>query len=539
MYYGGSIPSADVVRSVASYVCQDDDALLPNLTVRETLYYAAQLRLPAFLSKEEKHHRAESVLLKLGLRDCADNLIGSDLVKGISGGEKRRVSIAVQILTDPRILLLDEPTSGLDANTASSILDVLRGLAEEGRTVILTIHQSRSDLFPHFGNVLLLARGGYMVYAGPGKEMLPHFARLGYPCPEDMNPADFALDMISVDLQNSTREKRTREKVRSLIMSWGEDPSSLTRSPSHISAPAELGSFKRAMTPFRIAFPLLVKRSSISLKRDSQAILARTSQVVGFGIIIALFFAPLKDDYDAIQSRFGFIQEFLALYFVGMLQNVAIYPAEKSVFYRENDDNAYSVESFLSTYTLLELPFTIVSSLLFSLLATLAAGLPRTASLFFIVSLNCFCIVSCGESIGIMFNTLFASTGFAVNLTSVILSLSLLMAGVLSTNLPGFLQAFNHISPGKWAIGNLAPYSMEGVVLGCKDNQRLPNGRCPVEDGKEALRLYGLDTNPGLQLMALGILTVAYRVVAYLLLKVVRTRWGWGALGRKGRKEAA
>lgn len=168
MYLNGSVPSEAVIRSICAYVCQDDDALLPYLTVRENLYFAACLRLPTHLTKVEKKQRAESILVKMGLRDCADNLVGNELVKGISGGEKRRVSIAIQILTDPRVLLLDEPTSGLDAFTASSIMDVLRGLAQEGRTVILTIHQSRSDLFQHFGHVLLLARGGSPVYAGPG-----------------------------------------------------------------------------------------------------------------------------------------------------------------------------------------------------------------------------------------------------------------------------------------------------------------------------------------------------------------------------------
>lgn len=350
MTYGGSVPSEDVIRSVASYVCQDDDALLATLTVRETLHFAAGLRLPTWMSKDEKRRRTESVLAKLGLRDCANNLVGNDLIKGISGGEKRRVTIAIQVLTDPKVLLLDEPTSGLDAFTASSIIDVLRGLAEEGRTLVLTIHQSRSDLWNHFGSVLLLARGGFPAYAGRGKDMLSHFSALGYECPKTTNPADFALDLITVDLQHAKREARSRAKVSSLISDWDNvRRSQLVKSPSHISAPAELGSLKRAMTPFRVSFPLLVQRSLIGFRRDSGAVLARTSQVLGFGIIITLFFAPLKTDYESVQTRLGYIQEFVgkhsvqvcahqpadnwdkAIYFVGMLQNVAVYPNQKNV----------------------------------------------------------------------------------------------------------------------------------------------------------------------------------------------------------------
>lgn len=105
VFFNGALPSDAVVRSLCSYVTQDDDALLPSLTVRETLRFAAGLRLPKWMSTAEKTRRAEEVILKMGLKDCADNLIGSEFVKGISGGERRRVTIAVQILTEPRILL--------------------------------------------------------------------------------------------------------------------------------------------------------------------------------------------------------------------------------------------------------------------------------------------------------------------------------------------------------------------------------------------------------------------------------------------------
>jgi hypothetical protein len=199
------------------------------------------------------------------------------------------------------------------------------------------------------------------------------------------------------------------------------------------------------------------------------------------------------------------------------------------VFYREHDDVAYSITSFFATYTLLELPFTVCASLVFSLLTTLAAGLPRSASLYAIVATNCFCLVTCGESIGIMFNTLFTHTGFAVSVTSVFLSVSLQLAGILSLHIPPVLQAFNHLSPGKWAVANLAPYSLHGVDFSCRDDQRLPGGNCPIQTGEDALELYGLNGNAGLNLMALGICTVAYRLVAYLLLVGVRTRWWKGA----------
>ncbi|KAK2734924.1 hypothetical protein FQN57_001421 [Myotisia sp. PD_48] len=502
MLYNGAVPSNDVVRSVSSFVTQDDDALMPSLTVRESLRFAAGLRLPPWMSKKEKNQRAEAILLKMGLKDCANNIIGSDLIKGISGGEKRRVTIAIQILTDPKVLLLDEPTSGLDAFTATSIIEVLNGLAAE-------------------------ARGGNLVYAGPGREMLPHFSNLGYECPQTTNPADFVLDIITVDLQAIEKETASRAKVQHLITNWEHRSLEPKRETSVISVPAELGSLRRKMAPFPHMFALVLRRSAINLRRQPQLLLARTMQVVGIAIIITLFFAPLKDDYEAVQSRMGAVQQIAALYFVGMLQNIAIYPNERDVFYREETDQCYSVEAFILQYTTLELPFEILSSLIYGVTAAFAIGMQRTVKMFLIAAFNCFCIVSCGESLGIMFCTLFSHVGFSVNMTSVLLSISTVLSGIMSLNIPDVLQGLNHLSPVKYSVANLAPYSMTGRYFTCADHQRLPDGRCPIDTGEQVLALYNLEKNPEINLMALGVCAIVYRLVAYALLKAMKTHGVW------------
>ncbi|KAH7355578.1 ABC transporter-like protein [Pyrenochaeta sp. MPI-SDFR-AT-0127] len=538
MTFNGAVPSQDVVHSICSFVTQDDDALLASLTVRETLRYAAGLRLPKWMSSEEKAQRAEQILLKMGLKDCADNLVGSDLVKGISGGEKRRVTIAVQILTEPRILLLDEPLSGLDAFTALSIMDVLHGLANEGRTLIVTIHQPRSDLFAHFGNILLLARGGFPVYAGPADDMLGHFAAQGYECPRHVNPADFALDLITVDLQHETREAASRAKVRKLIESWSSDRFLVARTGS-IATPAELGSLAREPTSFAAAYSILIRRATKNLFRQPEILVARIMQVVGLGIVLALYFAPLKNDYFAVQNRLGFIVEVAPLYFVGMLNNIAVYPTERDVFYRDYDDRIYGVEAFFLTYISTTTPFEVISCIIFSILAVLACGLQRNAKTFFIITFNAFCITSCGESLGIAFNTLFTHTGFSVNCMSVFLSVAQVMGGVLSLDVPDFLQAWNHLSPIKWAVGNMAPYTLRDLQFTCEDWQRI-NGQCPITNGEQVLDLYNLNKNPEMNLMALGICAIAYRFCAYLVLKIVKERWIgklWGKVGGGKKKE--
>jgi ABC-type multidrug transport system ATPase subunit len=206
---------------------------------------------------------------------------------------------------------LDEPTSGLDAFTAFSILQVLKCLASEGRTVISTIHQSRSDLFAHFGNILLLTKGGRVAYSGKAEKVLPYFSELGYECPSMSNPADFVLDLVSVDLRDETNEAISREKVKHLTDRFQlEEPLSANTSRT-ISLPAELNSMRRDIASFHVAYPILLKRGVINITRQTSLIYARVGQVVGLGGILALYLAPLKNDYYSIQNRADCIQAIL------------------------------------------------------------------------------------------------------------------------------------------------------------------------------------------------------------------------------------
>ncbi|TGZ83724.1 hypothetical protein EX30DRAFT_89937 [Ascodesmis nigricans] len=545
MLLNNSEATDEVIRSLCSYVTQDDDALLPSLTVRETLRFAAALRLPKHMSKAAKNARAEEVLLKLGLKECADVLIGSEFKKGISGGQKRRVTIAIQILTEPVILLLDEPTSGLDSFTASSILGVLRGLADEGRTIVCTIHQSRSDLFQHFGNVLLLARGGHTVYSGAANKMIHYFSDIGYECPPTTNPADFALDVITIDLQHAKREQASRKKVERLINRFshsealtatvdGKSTNPSTDNGNTITLPAELGAMTRAPASFISAYPILLRRNLLNLRRQPSLLLARVGQILGLGAILTLWFAPLGNDYYSVQNRMGFAQQILPLYFVGMLQNIALYPQERDVFYAEHDDRAYGVTAFFMTYLTLEAPVELITSLIFSCLTSLAANLPRTAKMFFIMTANAFFITSCGESIGIIFNTLTTHSGFSVNAMSTIISIFTIMGGIMSTDMPDVLKAINYISPAKYGAENLVAFSLEGVEFYCTEKQLLEDGTCPVKNAQDAMRLYRMEGVSGWKnMVALVAVAIIYRLIAFVVLKARRSHWRIG-----GRKDA-
>lgn len=181
----------------SGYVVQDD-VVMGTLTVRENLQFSAALRLPTTMTNHEKNERINMVIQELGLDKVADSKVGTQFIRGVSGGERKRTSIAMELITDPSILFLDEPTTGLDSSTANAVLLLLKRMSKQGRTIIFSIHQPRYSIFKLFDSLTLLASGRLMFH-GPAREALGYFASIGYNCEPYNNPADFFLDVINGD----------------------------------------------------------------------------------------------------------------------------------------------------------------------------------------------------------------------------------------------------------------------------------------------------------------------------------------------------
>ncbi|XP_072174668.1 uncharacterized protein [Diadema setosum] len=204
------------LRRQISFVLQED-LFLDQLTLRETLMFTAQLRLPDSMSYQEKLQKVENIVDVLDLRRCLDTKIGNSLNRGLSGGEKKRANIGCELLTDPSILLLDEPTSGLDSRTASDLLDTLKRYAiSSNKTVVTSIHQPSSHVFHLFDRLLLLSEG-QTVYFGEAFQVLDYFAQMGLRCPQHYNPADFIIDKVK-----GTDEERAIIHQIARQQSWNE-----------------------------------------------------------------------------------------------------------------------------------------------------------------------------------------------------------------------------------------------------------------------------------------------------------------------------
>jgi ABC-type multidrug transport system ATPase subunit len=174
--------------------------------VWETLTYAAALRLPRTMSKEAREARVTAVITALGLNKCVGTIIGGFFRRGISGGERKRVSIGHELLINPSLLLLDEPTSGLDSTTALHLLVTLKQLANGGRAVATTIHQPSSRLYQQLDRLMLLAEG-HAVYYGTSAAVVPWFATLGFAMPYGVNVADFLLDLAQGEVEGGASQR--------------------------------------------------------------------------------------------------------------------------------------------------------------------------------------------------------------------------------------------------------------------------------------------------------------------------------------------
>lgn len=391
---------------MTAYV-QQNDFLMPYLTVRECLQYTAELRLGK--SQKEKYRIVQDVILELGLKDCADTIIGDDWRKGISGGEKRRVSVAVQLLVNPSLIFLDEPTTGnlkllntgLDSFTANNLIKTLVDLAKRGRTVFISIHQPRSDIYQLFDSIVLLSKGR-IIYSGPGGEqMIDYFDKLGHQVPLNANPADFFIDVVSVDTRDQVREKETNLTVDRLIQEWEkyEKTKNVEESSSlGVVVPSDakhgkvepvddnqehqfISSKKGVSVNYFQQTWVLFRRALTNLKRDNLAVWGNLFEVLLFGSLLGAIFYKLDEDLPGVLSRRS------ALYIVASMQTYLmlifiIYKLsnDMKVYDRERADNMYGAIPYMIAQFFSTLPFNILFPLIYSSIMVTYFSLTKSIS---------------------------------------------------------------------------------------------------------------------------------------------------------------
>ncbi|GAB2276678.1 ATP-binding cassette sub- G member 1 [Dionaea muscipula] len=405
----GEALESRLLKVISAYVMQDD-LLYPMLTVEETLMFAAEFRLPRSLSKSKKKARVQQLIDQLGLRNAARTVIGDEGHRGVSGGERRRVSIGIDIIHDPIVLFLDEPTSGLDSTSAFMVIKVLQRIAQSGSIVIMSVHQPSYRILGLLDRLIFLSRGN-TVYSGPPSSLYPFFSEFGCRIPDNENPTEFALDLIR-ELQESpggtkalvefNRQWQSSNKAEvhhddfqgrlslkeaiSATISRGKLVPGGTAAGS-ASTPSLIATYAN---PFWVELMTLSKRSIKNSCRMPELFGTRLATVVITGVILATIFWRLDESPKGVQERLGFFAFAMSTTYYTTADALPVFIQERYIFMRETAYNAYRRSSYVVSHAITCFPALVVLALAFSAITFWAVGLDGSFFFYFGIMLASF-----------------------------------------------------------------------------------------------------------------------------------------------------
>uniref|UniRef100_A0A8C9QMV3 Broad substrate specificity ATP-binding cassette transporter ABCG2 n=1 Tax=Spermophilus dauricus TaxID=99837 RepID=A0A8C9QMV3_SPEDA len=481
----------------SGYVAQDGVGM-GTLTVRENLQFAAALRLPTTMTNHEKNERINKLIQDLGLSKVADVKVGTQF---ISGGERKRISIAMELIMDPPILFLDEPTTGLDSSTASTVLLLLKRISEQGRTIIFSIHQPQYSIFKLFDCLTLLA-SGRLIFHGPAQEALGYFESIGYLCEPYNNPADFFLDIINEDSSavglnreegdweaNETEQLSQREKsvVEKLVEYYAT-------SSFYRDTKAELDELSRGQE----------KKRSSAFKNITYV----TSFCHQLQWIIRRSFKNVLGIPRASIAQVGCFSSVLA---------GQIFVVERKLFIHEYISGYYRLPCYFFGKLLFDLlPRKLLPSMLFICIIYLMAGLKPEAGAFFITIITVMMVTYTASSLSLAMATgqnLHYLSTLLMNFYFVFMMVFLVISLYVGT-IPPKLSWLQYLSIPHYGFRNLT-HTINVVLF-------FFYFRCT---GEEFLIVQGMDLSPwGLwqNLLGLVVLMIFFLIITYFRLLFLR-----------------
>ncbi|XP_033514288.1 ABC transporter G family member 1-like isoform X3 [Nicotiana tomentosiformis] len=467
----------------SAYLTQDE-TLLATLTVKEAVYYSAQLQLPDSMTKSEKIQIAEQTIKEMGLQDAMNTRIGGWGNKGISGGEKRRLSICMEILTRPKLLFLDEPTSGLDSAASYYVMSGI-SRQKEGRTIIASIHQPSAEVFNLFHSLCLLS-SGRIVYFGPASAAIQFFARNGFPCPTLQNPSDHFLKTINKDFDEG-----------------GEILE------------------KRSHANFTTQSLVLTRRSSVNMFRDLGYYWMRFATYVAIALGLGSIYYDLGSNYRSIEERglmVAFVVSFMTFMTVGGFPS---FVEDMKVFQRENLNGHYGCCTFVIGNTLSSIPYVLLISFVPGAIAYLLSGFQNGFGHFIYFALVLFTSMMIVESL--MMNVAAIVPNFLMGIVAGagIQGLQILSGGYfqLPSELPNPIWKYPlyYMSFHKYAYQGMFKNEFEGLKFtdDLFGNNRTMSGEDILRERWEAEMAY----SKWIDLAILVSTLILYRLVFLLIIK--------------------
>ncbi|KAH9295616.1 hypothetical protein KI387_039204, partial [Taxus chinensis] len=526
------IPYNTALKRRIGFVTQDD-ILFPQLTVQESLVFAALLRLPNNMSHQQKILRAETVLADLGLERCRHTRVGGPFLRGISGGERKRTSIGFEILVDPSLLLLDEPTSGLDSTSATKLLQLLQSMAKSGRTIMMTIHQPSSRVFHMFDKILLISEG-CPIYSGQAKETMAYFASLRFVPQLAMNPADFILDLATGHVNDITfpeefqasfsvarHHEFQKEIVKYLQRKYkseleDQEKEALQR---YGKVPDQWQLAVRVRKDWTASwweqFRVLSKRNFRERYTDYFDKL-RFFQSIGVAILLGLLWWKSKIETEAqLRDQVG-LMFYICIFWTSssLFGSAYVFPFEKTYLVKERNADMYRLSAYYVSSTLCDMMAHLLYPIIFMSILYFMAGFHRTASSFLLTLLAILLIVITGQGAGEFFGAAILSIKRVGTVASLMLLVFLLTGGYYVQHIPVFVRWLKYVSFLYYGFRLLlkVQYSADEMydcagVSGCRSLQ-------------SSLSLDTIALNGGVEegWVLIG-MALAYRICAYICLR--------------------
>ncbi|XP_071695464.1 ABC transporter G family member 21-like [Rutidosis leptorrhynchoides] len=538
--YSGQ-PISNSIKRKTGFVTQDD-ILYQHLTVTETLTYAAFLRLPENLTRDEKLHQVELIITELGLTKCRDSIVGGPLIRGVSGGERKRVSIGQEMLVNPSLLLLDEPTSGLDSTTTLRIVAILKGLAQGGRSVVTTIHQPSSRLYWMFDKVVVLS-DGCPIYSGHTGQVMEYFSSIGHvPGFSFMNPADFLLDLANdvspttrnrdhhqQDHQGSSDNQNDHKSIKQfLISSYKNNLQPLVKDDIHENfqdtsltiqgtppSKRALDNKKQWTTSWWMQFEVLLKRGLKERRHESYSRL-RIFQVMSVSILSGLLW--WHSNLSHLQDQVGLLFFFSIFWGFYPLSNaIFTFPQERLMLTREHSSGMYRLSSYYIARTAGDLPMELVLPTIFITITYWMGGLKPSFTTFMLTLLIILLNVLVSQGLGLALGAILMDLKQAATLSSVVMLVFLLAGGYYVQQIPPFISWLKYVSFSHYCYKLL-------VEVQYSKNEVYECGigvECRVFD-HPGIKYLGMG-DLWWDVAALGVMLIGYRVLAYVALSIKKS----------------
>ncbi|KAK0552235.1 hypothetical protein OC846_002986 [Tilletia horrida] len=545
---GSEVTKPSDIRRISSYV-EQEDALLGVLTVGETVRFSARLSLlNSGMTPSQIDQLADETVASLGLAAVKDNRVGTPIQRGISGGQKRRLTVANGFVARPKLLFLDEPISGLDSSSGYEVLSAIRKVARERNiAVIATVHSPTWETFSLFDRTLLLAGGQTMFYGKP-EEVAPYFASLGHPCPPHTNPADHMMNLVNNDFgqvgeaQPATSGGVAAHDQAAFAASWlrhtqsSADP---TQSPCltdgskpKFYAPSSESKLRSARNMIS-QIGLLTRRNLVNYSRNVLAFGIRTGMYIGMGIMVGLVWINLPQTDSRTNDRLSV--HFYSVAFLGFM-SVAGIPAfleERAVYVRESKNNLYGPAAFTIAQTLVTLPFLFICTFMFSVIAYWAIGLHPGGTHFFNWLAFVYLGVAAAEMQSLLIAAIIPIFVASLAIAAFLNGFWMSVQGYFMRNLPAFWKSWAHwIDYETFAFQLLVKSDFKGLVFPCAGSlvektcqcsfpsSLLAAGQCAVS-GNDVIDSLGYGgASMVLYAFILVLIMLFYRIAFYVALRV-------------------